>query len=147
MVAIYTIDKIWTFLVGAIPMCGASCVQVWWELQTMHGTYTKTNCLLSFSLINTAVWPLQKKKYIYDLRLIISLTVSEQLRDDGSVSGSDADVLEPSKYRLAQSRITYFRMHFCRAWRVGGRAHTPIRKWCAISKLVQWQWIDGDVTC
>jgi hypothetical protein len=67
-----------------------------------------------------------KKKYY--LRLLISLTDTEQLKDDGSVSGSDADVLEPSKYRVAQSRMTHFRMHFCPTWRVGGRARTPIRK-------------------
>jgi hypothetical protein len=36
-----------------------------------------------------------------------SLTDTEQLKDDGSVSGSDADVLEPSKYRVAQSRMTF----------------------------------------
>jgi hypothetical protein len=76
-----------------------------------------------------------------------SLTDTEQLKDDGSVSGSDADVLEPSKYRVVQSRMTHFRMLFCPTWRVEGRAPTPIRKLCAISKPVQWQWIGGDVTC
>ena len=110
------------YLVGAIQFLCAGVMRIIDIPRYIH----EDKLFVVFQFNKHSSMSSTKKKYY--LRLVPSLTDTDQLKDDGSVSGSDADVLEPSKYRVAQSRMTHFRMHVCPTWRIGGTTRKPIRK-------------------